>query len=269
MAKVNVEVKLCIQAEESARNTKVQQCLVCCSRVKKTLSEALCPSDPPTLGMKDPSQPGRRTTDLREVSRNFSDTLLHFGGHSNYLPQDRLVQDLLTHSCNLQAWECHSANQLLRQESRQTVWVYLNGSASRGGYGSAATVYLPNGTTLVLCLPSTSKSTSPLRKQIRQGVATEWNAYTFWAAPGSVQHFIWKVCNLHVSSPISPKWLKADISLLYKKGDPKLPSNYRPIALLNTIYKVIATHATVHLSRIALNMASFTPPNSGPPKMVE
>ena len=55
---------------------------------------------------------------------------------------------------DLQAWECHTAHQLLRQESRQTIWVYADGSAGRGGYGSAATVYLPNGTTFVFCLPS-------------------------------------------------------------------------------------------------------------------
>ena len=55
---------------------------------------------------------------------------------------------------DLQAWECHSAHQLLRQESPQTVWVYLDGSAGKAGYGSAATVYLPDGTTFVLCLPS-------------------------------------------------------------------------------------------------------------------
>ena len=52
---------------------------------------------------------------------------------------------------HLQAWECHCTHQLPRQESQQTVWVYLDGSASRGGYGSAATVYLPNGTTFVFC----------------------------------------------------------------------------------------------------------------------
>ena len=49
MTKVNDEVKRCVQAEESVRNTKVHRCLVRCSRIKKTLSEALRPSDPPTL----------------------------------------------------------------------------------------------------------------------------------------------------------------------------------------------------------------------------
>ena len=43
MAKVNDEVKRCVQPEESARNTKVHRCLVRCSRIKRSLSKALRP----------------------------------------------------------------------------------------------------------------------------------------------------------------------------------------------------------------------------------
>ena len=37
---------------------------------------------------------------------------------------------------------------------------------------------------------------------------------------------------------IPESWIKAWVQLLYKKGDPLLVSNYRPIALLDTIQKL-------------------------------
>ena len=39
--------------------------------------------------------------------------------------------------------------------------------------------------------------------------------------------------------------------LLYKKGPTHDPVNYRPIALLNTLYKIVATHAAKHLYEIS------------------
>ena len=55
---------------------------------------------------------------------------------------------------DLNAWNCNRASQLLQEASSETTWVYLDGSAGQGGFGSAATIYKPNGTILVLCLPS-------------------------------------------------------------------------------------------------------------------
>ena len=55
---------------------------------------------------------------------------------------------------DLKAWNCNRAAQLLQEAFSETTWVYLDGSAGQGGFGSAATIYNPNGTVLVLCLPS-------------------------------------------------------------------------------------------------------------------
>ena len=55
---------------------------------------------------------------------------------------------------DLKAWHCNRAAELLQEASSETTWVYLDGSAGQGGFGSAATIYNPNGTVLVLCLPS-------------------------------------------------------------------------------------------------------------------
>ena len=51
---------------------------------------------------------------------------------------------------DLKAWNCNRASQLLQEASSETTRVY----PGQGGFGSAATIYKPNGTILVLCLPS-------------------------------------------------------------------------------------------------------------------
>ena len=67
------------------------------NHIKTLPCEALRPADPPTLAMKDPSHPGRRTIDLQDISNIFSSTLLHLGGNPNFEPPEDLVQELLKH----------------------------------------------------------------------------------------------------------------------------------------------------------------------------
>ena len=75
---------------------------------------------------------------------------------------------------DLLAWGCDNANTLRQRATAASVCVYLDRSAGRGGYGSAATIYLPTGKTLTLCLPFPSQSS---------GAAEFWAAIMFlrWA----------------------------------------------------------------------------------------
>ena len=225
MNAVNNEVACCVKQDEAARRTKVHRCLVRCSRVKKTIAEALRPSDPPTLAMKDPANPGKRTTNLRDISDIFSDTLLRLGGDPDFTPPEPLVHDLLQHTPSCPP-------EITSQPLPPIEWPQFRQYISKA-------------------------------KPNKAGGSDTTNAYMFWAAPEAIQRFIWTVCNIHLSAPIPPKWLRANIVLLYKKGDPELPSNYRPIALLNTIYKVLATHATTHLSHIAREHGLIHPSQFG------
>ena len=75
--------------------------------------------------------------------------------------------------------------------------------------------------------------------------------YLFHISPEPVKQFLLSVCNLHSTNDIPDAWLKANVILLYKKGPPHDPVNYRPIALLNTLYKIVATHAAKHLYKIS------------------
>ena len=54
---------------------------------------------------------------------------------------------------DLQTWGCHKAARLLNDSPDDTTWIYLDGSAGQGGFGSTATIFEPDGEVLVLCLP--------------------------------------------------------------------------------------------------------------------
>ena len=56
------------------------------------------------------------------------------------------------------------------------------------------------------------------------------------------------MCNLFLHSPLPRHWTTALVFLLYKKKDVTDPRNYRPMSLLHSIYKIIATHIREQLS---------------------
>ena len=74
------------------------------------------------------------------------------------------------------------------------------------------------------------------------------NLYLFHIAPSHIKHLLFLVCNYFITHPEPRQWLTARIFLLYKKGDPHEPINYRPIALLKTIYKILASYAATSLT---------------------
>lgn len=85
-----------------------------------------------------------------------------------------------------------------------------------------------------------------------------------WKAPGpdGIQNFWWKrltaaktqlfewILEIHERRNRLPKWLsEGRIILLYKNGDRTDPSNYRPIACLNTCYKIMTGMLTRWMNR--------------------
>ena len=99
---------------------------------------------------------------------------------------------------DLTEWGCEAALALLLTSSPGTTWVYLDGSAGALGYGSAATLFFPNGSRWVLC------QTSPY--QSSEG-SEFWAAIMFlrWAL-ASHPHLSFAVLgdNLHVITVRSP-----------------------------------------------------------------
>ena len=74
------------------------------------------------------------------------------------------------------------------------------------------------------------------------------NLYLFLLAPKHRKSLLVHICSHFITSPIPKQWLTARIFLLYKRHDPHNPINYRPIALLQTIYKILASYAATALT---------------------
>ena len=72
--------------------------------------------------------------------------------------------------------------------------------------------------------------------------------YLLSVVPHNIQNFIYNLCSTLITTNIPSHWLKAKIFLLYKKGDPHLPTNYRPIALFNSIFKILASYGASTLT---------------------
>ena len=75
--------------------------------------------------------------------------------------------------------------------------------------------------------------------------------YLFSICPPDIQTYIYSLCSLLIANHIPFHWLKAKTFLLHRKGDHHNPTNYRPIALLNTLYKIIASYAAHTLTYYA------------------
>ena len=73
------------------------------------------------------------------------------------------------------------------------------------------------------------------------------NLYLLHLAPKYIKALLVHICSQFITNPIPKQCLTARIFLLYKRNDLHNPINYRPIALLQTIYKVLATYAATAL----------------------
>ena len=77
----------------------------------------------------------------------------------------------------------------------------------------------------------------------RQEETTTPTTYLLSVLPPHLQTLFFMVVNRFLHEPLPPHWTTAQVCLIYKKKCPQDPANYRPIALLNTVYKLVARHA--------------------------
>ena len=170
---------------------KVHRCLVRCTRIKKMLGEAIRPIEPPTLAMEDPTAGHARTRDLKQTSRIFSNTLLHLSGPVDFQPDDNPVTELRSHSP-----QCPPKVQ--STPLPDIPWAEFHHYLERA-------------------------------KSTKAGGCDGSNAHVIACTPEHIQRFLLVVCNCHLSSPLPPLWLKANIVLLFKKDDRELPTKYHPL----------------------------------------
>ena len=72
--------------------------------------------------------------------------------------------------------------------------------------------------------------------------------YLLSLVPHNIQTLNYNLCSTLITTNIPFHWVKAKIFLLYKKGDAHLPTNHRPITLLNFIYKMLASYGASTLT---------------------
>ena len=192
--------------------TYLHRCLIQKTNIKKTLNEAANPTEQRAASLKDPNT-GKLTCDTKRLTEIFSDTLLTLGGPLNYEPSAHTAEELLQHTPQCPPTTAITPTPEITSHS--------------------FTSYLHS------CKPS------------KAGGRDSTNRYLFHISPEPVKRFLLSVCNLHLTNDMPDEWLEANVVLLYKKGPTHDPVNYRPIALLNTLYKAVATHAAKHLNEIS------------------
>ena len=153
------------------------------------------------------------TCDTKRLTKISSNTLLTLGGPLHYEPSAHTAEKLLQHTP-----QCPLTTAITPRP--EISWHSL-------------TSYLHS------CKPSKAVG----------GDST--NGYLFHISPEPVKRFLLSVCNLHLTNDMPDEWLEANVVLLYKKGPTHDPVNYRPITLLNTLYRIAATHAAKHLYEIS------------------
>ena len=57
----------------------------------------------------------------------------------------------------------------------------------------------------------------------------ETNFFLFHISPSHIKHFLFSACSYVLHNPIPNQWLRAKVIPFFKKGDPQIPSNYRPL----------------------------------------
>ena len=72
--------------------------------------------------------------------------------------------------------------------------------------------------------------------------------YLLHLAPEPIKTFFHRMGNRFLAH----FWLGSPICFLYKRGDPYQDTNYRPIALLNTVYKLVTTFTCHQLQQQTL-----------------
>ena len=77
------------------------------------------------------------------------------------------------------------------------------------------------------------------------------NFYILSVCPEPVRQWVWRVMNLHLSTPMPGDWQRSNVFLLFKKGDMSDPRNYRPICLLGVMYKLVASFLFESFSTLA------------------
>ena len=181
------------------------------SKIKQTIDRALkpCQKSPRQLWDKS-TDPPRLVTNAEHVGRVFSECLSKLGGDPAFTVGDDTLNQFLIH-----VPKC-----------------------------TPATKHKPLPLPTLNRLRDVTKSASPSKATGED----EINYYILSLLPDALQKILLRAVHyILVQGPL-PAWCKAPVCLLYKKGDSREPSNYRPLCQMQTPVKLIAVWQCQQLS---------------------
>ena len=224
IAKIQDTVESLRASDDSDAFHKLHRSLVRGCKMKKVVTETLCRSDMHPTVVRDPST-GQLEQDPVRVAKIFGSTLQHLGEDPSYQPPPAFVDEVLAYSPSCPA---PAALEAIPYYSWTAFAAHLKQSkASKSGGGDRT------------------------------------NNCLLHRAPEPMKNIFHRILNTFESSPMPHFWLGSHICLLYKRGHPYQAANYRPIALLNTVYQLVATFTCRHLQQQTLNHSLLSPIQHG------
>ena len=205
---------------------RLHYCLIKGRKIKKAVDQALNPQQRTQVHLWDEStDPPNLATEPPQVGRVFSECLSKLGGEPDFEVPDQLLDQFISHIPKCPADV------------------------------GAQPLPLPE----LSLLRSTTARASPSKATGEDEV----NYYVISLCPEHLQAFILSAIHLVLRHGPPPQWAKARVCLLYKKGDPKKASNYRPICLIQSIVKLASVWQCQALTKLTANHRLIHPCQHG------
>ena len=204
IADVQSVVNTLRSSDETKAKRRLHSSLVRGVQMKSTVANTLCPKDLEPLVVRDPTTK-ELLSDPADVAKVYRGTLLYLGGHPDYAPPKDFVEEVLSHS---PAFLVSAKNNHIPPVTWQEFLNSWNHS-----------------------------------KPSKAGGPDKTNNYILALCPEPIQPFFHSIVNRFPHSPLPPALAMCKNMFIYKSGETFSPSNYRPVALLNCIYKLWATSA--------------------------
>ena len=102
------------------------------------------------------------------------------------------------------------------------------------------------------------------RMPLKSAAGPDGITYEMWKWNPEAEHLLMKVFNICMTNKRIPgQWKESLTILIYKKGDRTVPSNWRPISLQSTIYKIYAAILARGLADWAIANGKINPAQKG------
>ena len=106
--------------------------------------------------------------------------------------------------------------------------------------------------------PSFNEFKTPCMGKRKKAVGADGVPHCFLGMlPDDTLHTLYEgLLEVWRTGDIPQHWLRSEVVLMYKQGDPNRPENYRPIAVTSSIYRVIMKLYRPRLRRLVDRVAS-------------